>query len=178
MKTVEVTRTKNKQAGAAVPGTMQTFLDILRTKGIRGINRGVNAVALRQITGWSSRIGISRFAEGNIKTIRGKSQTDKLTFGEKICASTLGGALSCWNQPFEVVRIEMQSLKADPTRPSGSATMLGTAKHILRSSGPAGFFRGIVPRIGVAAWATICMVGFGDMVKDAVTARVNRAETT
>ncbi|KAM5345046.1 hypothetical protein ACJ41O_010908 [Fusarium nematophilum] len=173
MKTVEVTRTKSAQAGVKVPGTMQTFFDILRTKGIRGINRGVNAVALRQITGWSSRIGISRFAEGNIKSLRGKSEADKLTFGEKMCASTLGGALSCWNQPFEVLRIEMQSLKADAARPE-ALTMASTARHIWRTSGPTGFFRGVVPRIGVAAWATVCMVGFGDIVKEAVSARLDR----
>lgn len=104
MKTVEVTRTKNVQAGAKVPGTMTTFLDILRTKGIRGVNKGVNAVALRQITGWSSRIGISRLADGWIRTATGKPKEQKLNAAEKILASTIGGALSCWNQPFEVCR--------------------------------------------------------------------------
>ncbi|KAF6798777.1 mitochondrial dna replication protein [Colletotrichum sojae] len=172
MKTVEVTRNRDAMSGAKVPGTIATFFEILRTKGIRGVNRGVNAVALRQVTGWSSRIGISRFAEGNIRLLTGKGVDDKLSFAEKIAASTIGGALSCWNQPFEVLRVEMQSLKADPARPA-SPTMVNTAKHILQTSGPLGFFRGVVPRIGVAAWATICMVGFGDIVKDVVANRVS-----
>lgn len=102
MKTVEVTRTKIGAQGVKVPGTMEIFFSILREKGIRGVNRGVNAVALRQVTGWSSRIGISRFAEESIRSITGKSEKEKLKFGEKILASTIGGALSCWNQPFEV----------------------------------------------------------------------------
>lgn len=102
MKTVEVTRTKIGAQSARVPGTMEIFFNILREKGIRGVNRGVNAVALRQVTGWSSRIGISRFAEESIRSITGKSEKEKLQFGEKILASTIGGALSCWNQPFEV----------------------------------------------------------------------------
>lgn len=102
MKTVEVTRTKIGAQGAKVPGTMEMFFGILREKGIRGVNRGVNAVALRQVTGWSSRIGISRFAEESIRSITGKSEKEKLRFGEKILASTIGGGLSCWNQPFEV----------------------------------------------------------------------------
>lgn len=174
MKTVEVTRTKSAQASVKVPGTMQTFFDIVRTKGIRGVNRGVNAVALRQITGWSSRIGISRFAEGVIRRIQGKEEKTKLGFGEKIVASTFGGALSCWNQPFEVVRIEMQSLKASSSRPE-SPTMWNTTRFIWKTSGAAGFFHGVVPRIGVASWATICMVGFGDMVKDAFSARPAKA---
>lgn len=102
MKTVEVTRTKLGADGAKVPGTMETFFQLLREKGIRGVNKGVNAVALRQVTGWSSRIGISRFAEETIRSVNGKSKDEKLKFGEKILASTIGGALSCWNQPFEV----------------------------------------------------------------------------
>lgn len=80
---------------------MEMFFNILREKGIRGVNRGVNAVALRQVTGWSSRIGMSRFAEESIRSITGKSE-EKLQFGEKILASTMSSTLSCWNQPFEV----------------------------------------------------------------------------
>lgn len=106
MKTVEVTRNKEMAKGTRVPGTMETFFNILRTQGIRGVNKGVNAVALRQITGWSSRMGISKAAEGPIRRLRGKNKTDQLTMGEKIAASTIGGALSCWNQPFEVSRAE------------------------------------------------------------------------
>jgi hypothetical protein len=56
----------------------------------------------------------------------------------------------------KVVRVEMQYLKADPTRPA-EVSMASAARHILRESGPMGFFRGVVPRIGVAAWAIICM---------------------
>ncbi|TDZ34278.1 Citrate/oxoglutarate carrier protein [Colletotrichum spinosum] len=167
MKTVEVTRQKGLGTAGKTPGTVEVFLQILREKGIRGVNRGVNAVALRQITGWSSRIGISRVAEGQIRSFRGKSSTDKLAPGEKIVASIVGGALSCWNQPFEVVRVEMQSLKPDPTRPQ-QLTMASTARHIYATNGVAGFFRGVVPRIGVASWATVCMVGFGDILKEAV----------
>lgn len=92
MRTVEVTRAKIWAQGTKIPGAMEMFFSILRDKGIRGVNRGVNAVALRQVTGWSSRLGISPE----------KSEKEKLKFGEKMLASTIGGALSCWNQPFEV----------------------------------------------------------------------------
>ncbi|CVL00287.1 related to suppressor protein of mitochondrial histone mutant [Fusarium mangiferae] len=165
MKTVEVTRPKNVQPGVRVPGTMEIFLDILRKEGIRGVNRGVNAVALRQISGWASRIGIARFAEDQIRSLQSKPADAKLSFWEKIAASTVGGALSCWNQPFEVLRVEMQSLVSKQSITS-KPTMTSAAKHILATSGPLGFFRGVVPRIGVAAWATICMVGFGDIAKE------------
>lgn len=64
----------------------------------------------------------------------------------------------------------MQSMKNDPTRPA-SPNMVSTFKHILATSGVKGLFRGVVPRIGVAAWATICMVGFGDIVKEMVACK-------
>ncbi|KAL6922515.1 hypothetical protein FSST1_006541 [Fusarium sambucinum] len=166
MKTVEVTRPKNVQPGARVPGTMEVFLGILRKEGIRGVNRGVNAVALRQISGWASRIGIARFAEGQIRTIQSKPADAKLSIWEKMAASTVGGALSCWNQPFEVLRVEMQSRASGQN--TSNPSMVSAAKRILATSGPLGLFRGVVPRIGVAAWATICMVGFGDIAKEYV----------
>lgn len=110
MKTVEVTRPKNVQPGVRLPGTMEVFLGILRKEGIRGVNRGVNAVALRQISGWASRIGIARFAEGQIRTLKSKPADAKLSIWEKMAASTIGGALSCWNQPFEVSKLMPKGL--------------------------------------------------------------------
>ena len=83
---------------------MKVFFEILREEGIRSVYKGVNAVALRQITGWSSRMGISRFAKESIRGITRKPKEERSRFGEKILASTIGGALSCWNQPFEVAR--------------------------------------------------------------------------
>lgn len=62
MKTVEMTKHKAAESGAKVPGTMATFMDIYRREGIRGINKGVNAVAVRQVTNWGSRFGLSRVA--------------------------------------------------------------------------------------------------------------------
>lgn len=56
-------------------------------------------------------------------------------------------------------------MKEEPGR-SVRPTMMSTLKKIIRTSGVKGLFRGVVPRIGVAGWATICMVGLGDMVKD------------
>ncbi|KAI9657046.1 MAG: Mitochondrial DNA replication protein yhm2 [Bathelium mastoideum] len=117
MKTVEITKHKAAASGAKVPGTMATFMDIYRREGIAGINKGVNAVAVRQVTNWGSRFGLSRMVEGPIRTFSGKSSNEKLSVGEKILASAVGGGLSAWNQPIEVVRVEMQSKTEDPNRP-------------------------------------------------------------
>ncbi|CZR52337.1 related to YHM2-Protein of the mitochondrial carrier family (MCF) [Phialocephala subalpina] len=164
MKTVEVTRSKLANSGGYVPGTMETFFNILRTQGIRGVNKGVNAVALRQITGWASRMGIAKFTEGQIRKLGHIPASEKLSASQKIAASIVGGTLSCWNQPFEVIRVEMQSM-TKTAQHIVKPTMISTTRRIYQEDGLKGFTRGVLPRIGVASWATVVMVAFGDMVK-------------
>jgi hypothetical protein len=164
MKTVEITKHKAAAAGQAAQGTWATFMDIYRRDGIRGINRGVNAVAIRQMTNWGSRFGLSRLAEQGIRKASGKSETEKLAAWEKILASSLGGGLSAWNQPIEVIRVEMQSKKDDPNRPK-KMTVGNTFKYIYDTNGVRGLYRGLAPRIGLGIWQTICMVAMGDMAK-------------
>lgn len=168
MKTVEITRAKQ----AVVPGvaqqtSFQVFREIYKKEGIKGINKGVNAVAIRQMTNWGSRFGLSRLAEDGIKNITGKRPEDKLSALEKIAASAIGGGLSAWNQPIEVVRVEMQSKTNDPNRPK-NLSVLGAAKYIYSNNGIKGLYRGVAPRIGLGIWQTIFMVGFGDMARQAV----------
>ncbi|KAK4689488.1 hypothetical protein P7C73_g629, partial [Tremellales sp. Uapishka_1] len=167
MKTVEITRHKQVVAGAAPESTFKVFLDIYRREGIAGINKGVNAVALRQATNWGSRFGFARLAESSLRSFKGIKEGDKLSAADKILASSLGGALATWNQPIEVVRVEMQSAikSLDPTRPA-KKTVFNTLSYIYRTNGIKGLYRGVTPRIGLGAWQTICMVSFADYVKD------------
>ncbi|KAJ9644395.1 mitochondrial DNA replication protein YHM2 [Exophiala oligosperma] len=167
MKTVEITQHKLAAQGVKPPSTFKTFADIYRKEGIRGINKGVNAVAIRQTTNWGSRFGLSRLAESAIRKVTNKEQGEKLSGFEKIIASSLGGGLSAWNQPIEVIRVEMQSKTNDPNRPK-NLTVGKTFKYIYESNGVKGLYRGVTPRIGLGVWQTVCMVALGDMAKEAV----------
>lgn len=167
MKTAEITRHKQAASGVKPPSTWAVFADIYRREGIRGINKGVNAVAVRQCTNWGSRMGFARLAESSIRKAQGKSENDKLSALEKIAASTIGGALATWNQPIEVVRVEMQSMSkaaATSNRPA-KLTILNTLGFIYRENGIRGLYRGVTPRIGLGIWQTVCMVSFADYVK-------------
>lgn len=164
MKTVEITRAKQAAVAGAQQTSFQVFQDIFRKEGIRGINKGVNAVAIRQMTNWGSRFGFSRLAEDAIKNFTGKGKDDKLNAVEKIAASTIGGGLSAWNQPIEVIRVEMQSKTADPNRPKNLG-VLSAAKYIYSNNGIKGLYRGVAPRIGLGVWQTVFMVAFGDIFK-------------
>lgn len=168
MKTVEITRHKAAGAGAPVQSSWTVFKGIYGREGIKGIYRGVNAVAIRQMTNWGSRFGLSRLVEDGIRKFTGKTgKDDKLNAFEKITASAVGGGLSAWNQPIEVIRVEMQSKKADPNRPK-NLTVGKTFKYIYKSNGIKGLYRGIAPRIGLGVWQTVFMVGCGDMAKEFV----------
>lgn len=162
MKTVEITQHKLAAAGVKPQSTFKTFADIYAKEGIRGINKGVNAVAIRQTTNWGSRFGLSRLAEGWIRSATGKDDAQKLSSFEKILASGLGGGLSAWNQPIEVIRVEMQSKTPDPNRPA-NLTVGKTFRYVYGSNGLKGLYRGVTPRIGLGVWQTICMVALGDM---------------
>jgi Mitochondrial carrier protein len=162
MKTVEITKSKAASTGVKVPGTMETFMAIYRAEGIRGINKGVNAVAVRQVTNWGSRFGLSRVTENVIRKVTNKTEGQGLSVGEKILASAVGGGLSAWNQPIEVIRVEMQSKKDDPNRPK-KMTVANTARYIHSTNGLKGLYRGVTPRIGLGVWQTVCMVALGDM---------------
>ncbi|EXJ60832.1 mitochondrial DNA replication protein YHM2 [Cladophialophora yegresii CBS 114405] len=167
MKTVEITQHKMAAQGIKPPSTFTTFADIYRKEGIRGINKGVNAVAIRQVTNWGSRFGLSRLAEQGIRKVTGKENGEKMSAFEKILASGLGGGLSAWNQPIEVIRVEMQSKSADPNRPK-NLTVGKTLNYIYSNNGIKGLYRGVAPRIGLGVWQTICMVALGDIAKEAV----------
>ncbi|KAH7345281.1 mitochondrial carrier [Rhizoctonia solani] len=174
MKTAEITRHKQAAAGIKPPSTWVVFADIYRREGIAGINKGVNAVALRQMTNWGSRIGFARLAETTIRNIKGKTENDKLGAADKILASSIGGALGTWNQPIEVVRVEMQSMTkeaaASANRPA-KLTVLNTLAFIYKENGIKGLYRGVTPRIGLGIWQTVCMVSFADYVKAWVKGR-------
>ena len=149
-------------SGVKPQSTFATFMDIYRKEGIAGINKGVNAVAIRQMTNWGTRFGMSRLAEGWIRNLTGKAENQKLSPWEKILASGIGGGLSAWNQPIEVIRVEMQSKKDDPNRPK-KMTVGNTFRYIYGQNGIKGLYRGVAPRIGLGVWQTVCMVALGDM---------------
>jgi hypothetical protein len=162
MKTAETTRLKQGATGLKPPGALVSFLTMLQTDELRGINKGVNAVAIRQVTNWGSRFGFSRLVEDTIRSVTEKGREEKLGVAEKMLASGVGSALASWNQPIEVIRVEMQSLKADPNRPA-KLSIGSTFQYIYSQSGIRGLYRGVTSRSGLGIWQTVCMVALGDL---------------
>ncbi|ODV86278.1 hypothetical protein CANARDRAFT_27525 [[Candida] arabinofermentans NRRL YB-2248] len=177
MKTVEITRSKQiKISGVPQQTSFQVFKDIYKKEGLKGINKGVNAVAIRQMTNWGSRFGLSRLAEDAIRSFTNKSKDDKLSAFERIASSVIGGGLSAWNQPIEVIRVEMQSKTNDPNRPK-NMSVLNAFKYIYSNNGLAGLYKGVTPRIMLGVWQTVCMVTLGDYAKEFVASLTGEVPT-
>lgn len=50
-------------------------------------------------------MGFARLAEQSIRKARGKQEGEKLGALDRVFASSVGGALGCWNQPIEVCQM-------------------------------------------------------------------------
>lgn len=59
-------------------------------------------------------MGFARLAEDSIRKIRGKGENEKPGAFDKIISSSIGGALATWNQPIEVIRVEVLTLQKLP----------------------------------------------------------------
>jgi len=89
-KTIAITREKEAKAGIKAPSAWATFKDVYKTQGLAGVNRGVNAVAVRQCTNWGSRMGFARLAEDWIRSLRRKAEGAALSPADKVLSSSIG----------------------------------------------------------------------------------------
>eukprot|EP00300_Choanocystis_sp_HF-7_P036835 c52770_g1_i1.p1 GENE.c52770_g1_i1~~c52770_g1_i1.p1 ORF type:complete len:306 (+),score=60.69 c52770_g1_i1:66-920(+) len=125
------------------------------SKGIKGFYPGGTAIAFRQATNWASRQGFTEFVRDRMKIVIHGSKDARLTVPQEAMSGIIGGALACWNHPFEVARVEAQAAAA-AGRPSNG--MIQVLKNVVRENGWAGLYAGVVPRIGLGIWQTLFMV--------------------
>eukprot|EP00186_Timspurckia_oligopyrenoides_P000232 CAMPEP_0182447532 /NCGR_PEP_ID=MMETSP1172-20130603/17087_1 /TAXON_ID=708627 /ORGANISM="Timspurckia oligopyrenoides, Strain CCMP3278" /LENGTH=278 /DNA_ID=CAMNT_0024644005 /DNA_START=83 /DNA_END=916 /DNA_ORIENTATION=+ len=128
--------------------------DTWKAKGLKGFYPGGSAIAFRQATNWASRQGITEKVRELMKKRHGDPKA-KLSGSEEAISGILGGALSCWNHPFEVARIEMQ---ARASHGESKMSMLQVFRMVVKEYGISGLFKGVVPRIGLGVWQTLFMV--------------------
>mmetsp|Transcript_21479 Transcript_21479/g.47167 ORF Transcript_21479/g.47167 Transcript_21479/m.47167 type:complete len:281 (-) Transcript_21479:312-1154(-) len=131
-------------------------------KGVKGFYPGATAIAARQASNWASRQGFTEFVRHRMKLALHGDENARLTVGQEAASGTVGGALATWNQPFEVARIQMQAA-ANEGKPKMS--MMATISTISKEQGPAGLFKGIVPRVLLGVWQTLFMVTGAKLLK-------------
>lgn len=139
---------------AAVTGDKSvTALDrvksTFKTQGIGGFYRGGTALIMRQGSNWASRQGLTDVVREMIRSTHGKNESKKLSLMEEAFSGLVGGCLSTWNQPFEVLRIQAQAAGA---RGEAAQGVISTASMIVKQHGVLGLFQGVIPRMGLCVW--------------------------
>jgi hypothetical protein len=135
------------------------MLKIMYNAGLRGCYSSAPAMAMRQGSNWALRQFFNDVFVGWAKKAKG----GELNFAERVSIGLLAGVAACINQPVEVLRIRVQ---AEHVGGNGGVTTSAAARLVYRDSGALGFFAGIIPRFGLAAWQTLFMVTFADMLSD------------
>lgn len=156
---------------AAVTGDKSVSLwqrtkDVYRTNGIGGFYHGGTALILRQGTNWASRQGFTDIIRDFLKSRHVKdgesTKQVKLSVAEEALSGIVGGALSTWNQPFEVIRIEAQANAAKGLPPR---SFMQTMSVIVKENGVRGLFQGIIPRMGLCIYQTLFLVTLPYLLK-------------
>eukprot|EP01039_Chlorochromonas_danica_P006432 gene6432-7094_t len=147
-------------------GLIQQATRTYKAHGIGGFYHGGTALILRQGTNWASRQGFTDIIRSWIKkrhVREGESAKDvKLSVAEEAISGIIGGALSTWNQPFEVMRIEAQANAAKGLPPR---SFFQTYHHIVKESGYLGLFQGVIPRMGLCIGQTLFLVTVPHLLK-------------
>ena len=94
-----------------------------------------------------------------------QDENAKLSVGQEAMAGVMGGACACWNHPFEVARIQMQTAA---TRGEAQLNMIKVFQNVVHENGVQGLFKGIVPRLGLGIWQTLFMVTGAKLIKRAM----------
>lgn len=114
------------------------------------------------LTHWQ---GFTEIVRGQFKILFHGDKDAKLTVAQEAGSGIVGGALACWNHPFEVARIQMQSA-ADRGEPKQS--MVQVFRSVVKEQGYGGLFKGIIPRLGLGIWQTLFMVTGAKLVRQAL----------
>ena len=118
------------------------------------MNPAFVSVAARQISNWASRVGLTELA----RVVVGADRPGAKSVSREIAAGVLGGAMSCWNTPFEVARIHQQSQSAlqnsfaSASADTGSCRADGGGTRF--GSGENGRVRGVAAP-AESTWATL-----------------------
>ncbi|KDO30104.1 hypothetical protein SPRG_05296 [Saprolegnia parasitica CBS 223.65] len=145
--------------------TTQRIQNVYAQNGLKGFYPGGTAIAFRQATNWASRQGFTEIIRNRFKVIFHDDPNAKLTVAQEAGAGVLGGALSCWNHPFEVARIQMQTAAE---RGEPKQNMMQVFRAVIKENGVGGLFKGIIPRVGLGIWQTLFMVTGAKLVKQAL----------
>ncbi|KAF3764543.1 mitochondrial carrier [Cryphonectria parasitica EP155] len=181
-------------AAGHVKDTLQSMQESVRTQGYRSLWRGLSLTLWRDVPfsamywwGYESirakltetrERGRGRTYEGDIRA-RQRSQSQenhRETFTDSFVAGSLSGAMACIaTMPFDVGKTRTQVYQSTGKNVAGGVsktamapeeqTMFGLLRHIVKTEGVPGLFRGWMPRVMKVAPACAIMISSFEMGK-------------
>ncbi|KAK7292894.1 hypothetical protein RJT34_15750 [Clitoria ternatea] len=136
------TRLAAQRSAQYYRGISHTFSTICREEGFLGLYKGLGATLLG--VGPSLAISFSVF-EGLRSFWQSQRPDDSTVMVSLACGSLSGIASSTATFPLDLVRRRMQLEGASGRARVYNTSLFGTFKHIIRSEGARGLYRGILP---------------------------------
>lgn len=153
------------------PGDRSSSLTILKNTGFRGMFASAPAIALRQGSNWALRFMFAKEVANQYQKAKGAP----LNLLEDIGCGIAGGVLGCINQPAEVLRVVVQSRQA---KGESGVTTRNSASMVYRNFGFAGFYTGLIPRMGLSAWQTLFMYTLAGRLRDVIRGAGKKKENS
>ncbi|XP_075458539.1 mitochondrial glutamate carrier 2 [Ascaphus truei] len=147
------------------PSALMIVRELLRTKGISGVYKGLGATLLRDVP--FSVIYFPLFA--NVNKLGQKSPHEKAPFYHSFLAGCLAGSVAAVAvTPLDVLKTRIQTLKKGLGEDTYNG-ILDCARKIWRNEGPAAFMKGavcralvIAPLFGIAQ--VVYFIGIGEYI--------------
>ncbi|CAO1625707.1 unnamed protein product [Sympodiomycopsis kandeliae] len=128
-------------------GLIGTLRTIYRDDGIRGFYRGLGPTIFGYLPTWAIYFTVYDGCKEFLASRGGSRDEDFLN--HVLSAMTAGGASTVCTSPLWVVktRFMLQSKSKDPSAPKPYKHTLDAFVQIMRTEGPAGFYRGLLPSL-------------------------------
>jgi len=149
----------SQEVGASKKTALGVIRSVLREDGFRGLYRGYLSVLGRESTAMAVYFGSYEWLKR-----RAKREDGTIPVGLMLLSGGTAGILT-WvcNYPIDVIKTQMQSSKKH-------ANITNVVKHIYRTEGVRGFYRGIIPCVARAFPVNATVFG----VYEAVAKHLNK----
>lgn len=154
----------NQEVGQNKMTALTVIRDVIKTEGLRGFYRGYLSVLSREATAMGVYFGSYEFFKR-----KARREDGTIPVGLMLLSGGTAGILT-WvcNYPIDVIKTQLQSS-------TNHSSIAGAAKHIYKTEGLRGFYRGVIPCVARAFPVNATVFGVYEFVAEILNERVNRA---
>ena len=158
--------------GQRVPSFPTIISQMIRTEGVAGIYKGVDAAVGRQMVYGTARIGLHRtFSDKLVEMNHGKP----ISFVQKTLSGMVSGSIAvCIGTPFDIALVRLQSDSSAP--PQERRNYKNVFDALIRTSSEEGvgaLYKGLLPNVLRGMAMNVGMMACYDQAKEMVASLLN-----